>query len=907
MALYYGTPDRLADFRAFDTVVVDPDHLGAQALPQWAGTTFYAYASVGEVLRSRAYDKDIPAAWKIGSNAAWGSDLIDQSAPGWPDFFADRVIAPLWKRGFRGFFLDTLDSYRLATAFDEQAQQQGLVHLIGTLHQRFPGIRLVLNRGFDILPQVHKQVEMVAAESLYRRWNQAARRYEEVPDADHTWLLGQLQTVREQYRLPVLVIDYVPPHDRALTRATAQRIAQAGFIPWVSDADLSSVGIGNIEPVARRVLVLYSGTEAAALNYTNAHRYLQMPLNHMGYVVDYADVRKPLPTAAQQDRYAGVVTWFSGYIPQQLHAPLGRWLQERLDEGMPLAIIGDWGMPLERSLSQKLGVLREGSNAPTTLQPSTTSPLMGLENPPPPPGRQTDLVRLAPAMAAQAQPLIALRDARGQTLVGGAITPWGGFVLDPNVLYEIPGTEQARWIVDPFAFLQQSLRLPALPVPDTTTENGRRLLLAHVDGDGFPSVAELPGRPLAAEALLKNIFEKYRIPQTMSIVEAEVSPQGLHPDLSARMEDAARKMFRLPHIEVASHTYSHPFLWDNTVEHGIFSDGSEAAHSLEVPGYTMDLAREIVGSSQYINTRLAPPGKSVKILQWSGDTAPNAEALRITAQAGLLNINGGDTSISRTNPSLTAVGALGIRKENLLQVYAPTTNENIYTHLWTGPYYGFERVLETFAMTDQPRRIKPVGIYYHTYSASKLASLKALYKVYDWALAQPLHPVYASEFIAKVQDFFGMALAREDDGWRVRGNGALRTLRVPAALGTPQPALSQGVAGWREGQEGAYVHLTSGQALLRTQPAAPQTPSVPTLYEANARITQWDMQPQGGSFRLQGHVPLEWTLAMRPACQLRSNGALLAPVAPRNPGRSGLRSYRLKDATAQFQIQCPAP
>ena len=74
------------------------------------------------------------------------------------------------------------------------------------------------------------------------------------------------------------------------------------------------------------------------------------------------------------------------------------------------------------------------------------------------------------------------------------------------------------------------------------------------------------------------------------------------------------------------------------VRHGVFGDKSEAAEGLNVPGYTMDLRREIVGSSQYINERLAPPDKKVRILLWSGDTAPNAEALEITERAGLRGV-----------------------------------------------------------------------------------------------------------------------------------------------------------------------------------------------------------------------------------------------------------------------------
>lgn len=905
VALYYGQGRDLAEFRAFDLLVVDPDQSASRSpeRAQLAPTQVYAYVSVTEVHPTRGHYPDIPAAWKMARNQDWKSDVIDQSQPDWPAFFAERVVAPLWQQGYRGFFLDTLDSYRLAKNFDEQAQQQGLLRVIATLHQRFAGIQLIFNRGFELLPKLPPgQVQMVAAESLYQRWNAAAERYEAVPEADRQWLQGQLRQVQERYRLPVLAIDYVAPHERALARQTAARIAADGFIPWVSDAQLASVGVGAIEPVARRILVLYNGDEAPALNYTNAHRYLQMPLNHLGYVTDYADVRQALPQQVWPDRYAGVLTWFSGFMAPARRQEVAQWLAARIDEGLPLAMVGDFGMQPERALALRLGLV--GAQAPP-LQPAQQHPMLGLEAPPPRPSQQIDLPRLTPAMAQQATTLISWRDARGQTVTGGALTPWGGFILDPNVLTEIPGTEAARWVVDPFAFVQQALRLPPLPVPDTTTENGRRLLLAHVDGDGFNSLAEFPGSPPAAQVLLTQVFEKYRIPQTMSVIEAEVAPDGLSPALSPRLEAIARAMFNLPHMEIGSHTYSHPFQWDLAVRHGIFEEGSEAATSLKIPGYHMDLEREIVGSSQYINTRLAPPGKRVVLLQWSGDTAPNAQALAITYRAGLLNINGGDTSISRSNPSLTAIGALGIRKGGYLQVYAPITNENIYTHLWTGPYYGFERVLQTFAMTNEPRRIKPVGIYYHTYSASKPAALKALHKVYDWALAQPLHPVHASEFVRKVQDFYDFAIARDGDGWRLRGAGALRTLRLPPALGLPDIDASSAIAGWRPGIEGAYLHLSGGAATLRTR-TAPAPSTHPYLYEANARLQSWQASADGlrTELRLQGHVPLEWSLAQARRCQVRSGQQRLSPL----PDASGadLQRYRLPDAAATIEILCPA-
>ena len=191
VALYYGQSTPIKEFRAFDMVVVEPDH--NQALQQLPGTDQYAYVSVAEVQASRPYYADIPAQWKLARNGAWKSDVIDQTPPEWADFFARRVIAPLWDRGYRGFFLDTLVSYRLAINFDEKAQQQGLVRVIETLHQRFPGIKLVLNRGFEIVPQVRDKIQMVAAESLYQAWNANSQRYEEVSETDRNWLLGQPQ------------------------------------------------------------------------------------------------------------------------------------------------------------------------------------------------------------------------------------------------------------------------------------------------------------------------------------------------------------------------------------------------------------------------------------------------------------------------------------------------------------------------------------------------------------------------------------------------------------------------------------------------------------------------------------------------------------------------------------------
>ncbi len=899
VALYYAAGAPLAELRAFDIVVVDPDHGYDARAYNSAASELFAYVSVGEAHPSRSWFADIPSAWKAGANTAWGSVVIDQTRPAWTDFVAERIVAPLWAQGYRGLFLDTLDSYRLAKDADAVAQQQGLVRLIRDLRRRFPGLRLIANRGFELLPEIRGEIMAVAAESLFRGWDAAAKRYVEVPAKDREWLLEQLRQVREVHGLPAIAIDYVDPRDRTLTRATADRIAALGMVPWVADGDLATLGAGRREVMPRRVLVLYDGREATAINYTNAHRYVAMPLNHLGYVPEYADVNQPLPAGALATRYAGIVAWFTGGLLPGPAAATAKWLRAQIQGGMKLALLGDLGFAATDTNLKPLGLELAEKLAGGKLKVAVRDPMMGLEFEPLPDRRNLVPLRLA-------QPgrrLIAVEDSAGQRFDAAAITEWGGYALDPFALVEPPGTDrQARWVVDPFAFLAQALRLPAMPVPDTTTENGRRLLLAHIDGDGFPSRAEFAGSPLAADVLLREVLAKYRVPHTVSVIEAEVAPDGLHPEIAPQLEALARQMFALPHVEIATHTYSHPFRWDKA-EAGADAGDPDAYYALRVPGYAIDVKREIVGSADYIRSRLAPPGKPVKVLLWTGDAAPGEASLRVADAAGLLNMNGGNTVITDSNPSLSAVAPLGVEKGGRFHTYAPMMNENVYTNLWRGPFYGFERAIETMKRTETPRRLKPIDIYYHTYSASKRASLKALHKVYGWALGQPVHPVYASEYIRKVLDFNRLSIARDrgNGAWIVRGDGELRTLRIPAELGTPDLGKSSAVAGHAAAAAGErYIHLAGGSAELRLDAAPPR---LPYLAQANGRLSAWQPAPGGWSAALKAHVPLEFVLGSVGGCTVHGDGRPLTPVR-----RSGeLNHYRLPDAAQSLQVSCRQP
>ncbi len=219
-----------------------------------------------------------------------------------------------------------------------------------------------------------------------------------------------------------------------------------------------------------------------------------------------------------------------------------------------------------------------------------------------------------------------ITDARGRRFVAVAHGDWGGLALAPYVIEEgVQGRH--RWIVDPFRFLAGALALPPIPVPDPTTANGRRVMEIHVDGDGFVSVAELPDRPFAGEVIRRDVLARYGFPTTVSIIEGEIGPTGLYPDKSAALEEIARRIFARPEVEIASHSYSHPFDWlraEGSAPPADERDGDDPRDGdrLAIPGYTYSLEREIDGSIAYINNRLAPTGKTARVFLWSGDALP---------------------------------------------------------------------------------------------------------------------------------------------------------------------------------------------------------------------------------------------------------------------------------------------
>jgi hypothetical protein len=911
IALHYGAQAPLNELQAFDVAVVEADHgYDPQTYrAQSRGLSeLYAYLSLGEVHPSRAWFGRIPAHALVGTNAQWGSKRLDPSWPGYAEFVAQTMVAPLWARGYRGFFLDTLDAYHALGAQGEKLEQQrnGLIQALSLLHARFPGIRLIANRGFELLPRIHPYIEAVAAESVLRGWDPERKAYRLVPAEDRQWLEARFAEARA-YGLTGIAIDYVPTHDREGARQTARSLLEKGLVPWVANGALDTLGIGRVEVQRRKVLVLYENPLKNDIAQTEIAQFLMMPLQHLGLQVEVRNLEPAaLGLQVMADRYAGVVVWTRSVVPE-LQRPLLAFYRHLIEKKVPLVFLNSFGVPLDRQLASLFGLAPTGYDALMGSAPRMKTAMVGFERP-----VMADATVGFKALAPH-QAQLRFEDAKGRSAEPVAITSWGGYAMAPYVIAQLGFQDQYRWLINPLEFLSQALRLPDMPVPDLTTEVGRRMAFVHIDGDGFASRAEIPGAPFAAQVMLERYIARSHLPHTVSIIEAEVAGHGLFKALSPALESIARSIFALPQVEAASHSFSHPYRWRELASS---AEGVLEGASLKIPDYRFNLDREIVGSSQYITQRLLPAGKRSNVFLWTGDCIPPASALAVAANAGLLAMNGGETIITKSNPSWTAISGVSLKRDGWLQVLAPVQSEMLYTNLWTGPFYGFRRVIETFELTGAPHRFKPINLYYHTYAASKPGSIQALDEIYAWIATQTVNPVEASRFIAKVHDFESVTVAVSMDAqrpWiRLRGQGELRSWRWrSAAVAQIDWAQSDGLTGaalqspWSSDLASRPVHLhgVGPQAViaLRAPSVSSSEPAMqpPLLVQANATVTHWERHSTGLAMTLQGRGSIEFALAHSQACSVQASGL--------KPDSSFARSDEGQFFTPSQRFVIPAP
>lgn len=844
VAFYYGDEMPDSSWRVFNVVVVHPGKKIDPLKFNKPSSELYAYLSVGEVNPNEVYFGRTEKSFRLAPRSGFGEHVMDLSNPKFQNFIVKDIASELWQSGYRGFFIDTPDAWRhLSLSADEgKAQVEGLIALIKALRQSYPDAGIILNGGYEALGALHREINAVAAESLYITWNDEKNIYDEVSESRRRALTHILQEAHEHYHLPVVIVDYAPSGTAKEARKIAKKIRELGFIPWISNAWLDTHGVGLLEVIPRKILLLYyehseSDSEDDVLPLVDATAFI---LQYMGYVPVLQSLQEPF-IEKLKGQYAGVVLWLDGSEKNNTTMPLKNWLIKQVDAGVPIVLMGSLRLPEQMPLLNALHLGTMSNIEPSLpLVIAHQDKMIGFEMLPKP-----NALQFFP-LSSHGEVLLSVEDSHHVRQDVIAVTDWGGYALGSYALSKLPDAHY-RWVLQPFQFFEKALRLPTIPAPDLTTANGRRMLLSELQGDAFSSEIPWKEQMTAGKMILEEILKPFALPITVSLVAGELQalPDGARKEMILK---EAETLFTLPWVRMATHTYSHPLDWTLNPEN---ETKPEASVSYE---------DEIQKSAEWMNETFAATEKKAELILWSGKANVEEKALTVARLSHLENMNGLMKFYDVLHHSLSDLGSYGRNVGREFQVFSPLPDDYQYTHGFKKEAYAYENLIQVLLKTETPHRYKPAFLSYHFYAATTQASLRALKRIYKWASREPFYPLHLIDYVKKVQEFNDLVIARSlDDEWFVMGHAHLQEMRLPFRKVFPNMVKSEGVIGFNRVNDDVYIHLSKDS--ISKIILSKELPKMPYLVEANAQVSLWERNENKLHFKLEGYVPLIFKLA----------------------------------------------
>jgi uncharacterized protein (TIGR01370 family) len=244
---YYSDQAPVEAFESYNLLVLDSTcHPPLSSLAA-NGKTILGYVSLGEVENYRPWFPDVQAEGiLLKENPNWkGSFYIDVRDPRWTERVLNAIVPGILKEQFTGIFLDTLDNpVELERADPERHRGMRLAaaSLVRRLRARFPGVTIMMNRAYELLPEVETDIDMLLAECVITTYNFRSGTYEFIPRAEY---LEHRQILREAKKrrpsLRIFTLDYWNPSDHRVLRRIYRTQRANGFEPYVATIGLDRI------------------------------------------------------------------------------------------------------------------------------------------------------------------------------------------------------------------------------------------------------------------------------------------------------------------------------------------------------------------------------------------------------------------------------------------------------------------------------------------------------------------------------------------------------------------------------------------------------------------------------------------------------------------------------------------
>lgn len=245
--VYYSDKAPPEAFDRYDLIVLDSrSHPPLRPLLD-RGKTLLGYLSLGEVENYRphyaAVKKD---GLLLGSNPNWpDSQYVDLRDPKWVKRVLEELIPAILHKGFHGVFFDTLDNAAHLERLDPvryRGMTRAAAQLVQAIRRHYPCIPIMMNRAYEILPEVADKIDYLLGESVYSSYDFAKKTYRLVPKAEYRQQVALLKAAKRRHpRLTVMTLDYWNPADKATVARIYELQRKNGFLPQVSVIGLDRV------------------------------------------------------------------------------------------------------------------------------------------------------------------------------------------------------------------------------------------------------------------------------------------------------------------------------------------------------------------------------------------------------------------------------------------------------------------------------------------------------------------------------------------------------------------------------------------------------------------------------------------------------------------------------------------
>lgn len=244
--VYYGSQISSRFLMNVDLAILEPDSISPNAFGR-SSTLFFGYLSVGEVNTGRDYWPEIMGKkFVVEENPNWpGAWRVDIRSAEWQQLLLEKVIPNIVQKGYRGLFLDTVDTAAYLEEKDPKqfsGSKEAMVRFIQTIQKKHPSLLILPNNALELLPDYGNEIFGVVVEDLYTRCDPAARICGRTPEKDSLYKEERLDVFMKRFKKPVFNILYDYSGDKKSIRYGVKRSEKKGYHWYLTSPDLAELG-----------------------------------------------------------------------------------------------------------------------------------------------------------------------------------------------------------------------------------------------------------------------------------------------------------------------------------------------------------------------------------------------------------------------------------------------------------------------------------------------------------------------------------------------------------------------------------------------------------------------------------------------------------------------------------------